>query len=52
MRRECDECGLHSFCNNDGICGDCEQENMDYPDDEEECEYGHPQCDGDCDGKN
>lgn len=41
MRQKCEECGIFSICNDDGICGDCEYEQQ--SDDQETCEVcGEP----------
>lgn len=36
MREYCDECGIFSVVNDDGICADCEQEDMDLDDEIDE----------------
>lgn len=35
MRQKCDECGIYSVCNDDGVCGDCQSELNDDWDDED-----------------
>ena len=34
MRQKCEECGIHSICNEDGICADCEYEHLEDQEDD------------------
>lgn len=45
MRQNCDECGIYSVCNDDGICGDCAYELSEL--EQDECEVcGEPAVEG------